>query len=103
MKTKIIYSPRCLEYSQPGHPESPDRVKQSWQCLQKLNYQFVKPQPTSEADILLVHSKDLVKQVKQNLASPAPTARGKSERGGKNTSGGGRKRTNAGADEEDEE
>lgn len=64
-KIKIIYSARCLEYSEPGHPESPDRVRNSYQYLKKLGYKFIKPEPAREADILLVHNQDLVNQVKQ--------------------------------------
>jgi acetoin utilization deacetylase AcuC-like enzyme len=63
---KIIYSPQCLEYGESGHPESPDRVGNSYQYLKKLGYEFIKPEPASETDILLVHSSDLVNQVKEN-------------------------------------
>jgi acetoin utilization deacetylase AcuC-like enzyme len=73
MKTKIIYSPFCLEYFSPSHPEAPARIKNSWQYLQKKGCQFIKAQPAPEADLLLVHSKDLVEQVKQNKFFDADT------------------------------
>ncbi len=66
LKTKIIYSLKCLEYGESGHPESPDRVRNSCQYLKKLGYEFIKPEPASETDILLAHSSDLVNQVKEN-------------------------------------
>jgi acetoin utilization deacetylase AcuC-like enzyme len=60
---KIIFSGKCLEYEQPGHPESPERVFSSYELL-KENYEIICPQPCSEKDLLLVHSKGLLDNVK---------------------------------------
>lgn len=61
---KIIYSDKCLEYSSPGHPESPNRVGKSAAFLKNKGYEFVIPEPCSDKDILLVHDKKLLDLVK---------------------------------------
>ncbi len=58
-KMKVIYSETCLEYSQPGHPESPERVRSSYEHL-KSKYEVVKPEAAAEDDVLAVHTPDLV-------------------------------------------
>lgn len=62
---KIIYSPRCLEYAQPGHPESPSRVRYTYEFLEERGFTFLEPQPCSEQDILLAHSGEMFESVKQ--------------------------------------
>jgi acetoin utilization deacetylase AcuC-like enzyme len=62
---KIFYSPKCLTYSQPGHPESPARTQYSYEYLEKQGYAFSDPQPCTESDILLAHSPDLLESVKK--------------------------------------
>ncbi len=59
---KIIFSEKCLEYSQPGHPESPERVRSTVEHL-KQYYEVVRPTPVDEEDILLVHSQGLIDRV----------------------------------------
>jgi acetoin utilization deacetylase AcuC-like enzyme len=61
---KIIYSPACLEYQDPGHPESPARVEYAAAWLKKKGYKFIGPEPAGEEDLLLVHDKDLINRVK---------------------------------------
>jgi acetoin utilization deacetylase AcuC-like enzyme len=60
---KIIFSKKCLEYSQPGHPESPERVRAIYEYL-KDKFEFVPPGRIEEEDILLVHSETLLESVK---------------------------------------
>lgn len=60
---KIIYSEKCLEYSQAGHPESPRRVSATYEFL-KSKYEFVEPKPADERDLLAVHTESLVGQVR---------------------------------------
>ncbi len=60
---KIVFSQKCLEYSQAGHPESPERVRASYAYL-KDKFEFVHPDEINEADILLVHSQSLLDSVK---------------------------------------
>ena len=59
---KIIFSKRCLEYSQPGHPESPERVRSTFEHLKDF-YEAVEPTPADVADLLLVHTRDLIDRV----------------------------------------
>jgi len=60
---KILFSSKCLEYRQPGHPESPERAGQTHNFL-KGKFDFIEPQLCSENDILLVHSEELLERVK---------------------------------------
>ena len=48
-----------------GHPESAQRVKLSYEFLQKKGYPFYEPSPCFEKDVLAVHTKDLVEKVKK--------------------------------------
>jgi len=60
---KIVFSNKCLEYSQAGHPESPERIRASYAYL-KDKFEFVPPGEIEEGDILLVHSRSLLDSVK---------------------------------------
>ncbi len=55
---KLFFSSQCLDYSQPGHPESPERIKSTFEYLKKEGYHFDKPEACGEEDILRVHSKE---------------------------------------------
>lgn len=59
----LIHSPRCLDYSAVGHPETPYRVRSTVALLQKSNFVWLTPEPCSEADILRVHTPDVLKAV----------------------------------------
>jgi acetoin utilization deacetylase AcuC-like enzyme len=61
---KIFYSPKCLEYSQPGHPESPSRVRSTYEYLNGKGYEFTEPGPCTDGDILLAHTQELLDTVK---------------------------------------
>jgi len=60
---KILFSPKCLEYGEPGHPESPARVSETYDFI-KDKFDFVEPKSCDEEDILRVHSQELMKSVK---------------------------------------
>ncbi len=62
----VIFSPRCLEFDSPGHPESPERVGRTHELLLQKGYEFVEPSPCTEEDLLLVHSPQLVESVREN-------------------------------------
>jgi acetoin utilization deacetylase AcuC-like enzyme len=62
---KIFYSPRCLEYSQSGHPESPARARYTYEYLEKKGLEFAEPSICTEEDILLAHTPKLLDSVKQ--------------------------------------
>lgn len=64
---KIIFSPQCLEYRHPGHPESPERVSKVYELI-KDDFEFIEAKPCEETDILKVHSKEMLRGVK-NLES----------------------------------
>lgn len=59
----LIFSDKCLEYSWPGHIESPKRVKTAIKFL-KTRYQFLEPKTASEDDLLTVHSKEYIDLIK---------------------------------------
>ncbi|MDD2889298.1 MAG: histone deacetylase [bacterium] len=75
---KIIFSPECIKYNSSGHPESPERVKNTYEYLKNMkseqpfaptnmyckHIQFVEPESASDKDILLVHSQGLLNAVK---------------------------------------
>ena len=70
----IIFHPSCIEYGQPGHPESPERVRSSQEYL-KDKFDFVEPSPAKADDILRVHTRAHLSDVQTggfaDLDSPA--------------------------------
>jgi len=72
MKTKIIFSEKCLGYGQ-YHIEGPERVKKAAEILKKLGYEFLEPEPASEDDLLRVHDVDYVWNVKKSLVDDPDT------------------------------
>lgn len=71
---KIIYSPKCLEYGEPGHPESPARVSETFNFI-KSKYDFIEPSLCNEEDILRAHSPELMESVKNEDFFDADTPR----------------------------
>lgn len=63
---KVIFSSQCLQFSTPGHPESPERVTRAQQLLKKEGYEFMEPSPCTEEDLLLVHAPPLIESVRTN-------------------------------------
>ena len=61
---KIIYSSRCLDYCETSHPESPQRVRESFLFLKEKGFEFEEPGFCNDGDLLLVHEKDLIEKVK---------------------------------------
>ncbi len=70
---KIVYSPKCLKYHSFGHPESPERVKKCFDFLKEKKFEFFEPQPAKEEDLLLVHSKRLIDEIKNEKISDLDT------------------------------
>lgn len=64
---KIIWHPKCTEYSAPGHPESPKRLVRAYEFLSDptLGYEFVPAEPAREEDLLRVHSPRHIEDVKK--------------------------------------
>ncbi len=72
MKTKIIFSEKCLGYGQ-WHIEGPERVRKAAEVLKGLGYEFLEPTPASEDDLLKVHNTDYVWNVKKSLVDDPDT------------------------------
>ncbi|MBC7188906.1 histone deacetylase [Candidatus Aerophobetes bacterium] len=62
----LFFSSRCLEYSSPGHPESPERVRRTYEYLSKVGYRFTEAKSCSEEDLLLIHTPEHLRRVKEN-------------------------------------
>lgn len=62
---KIFFSEKCLNYSQPGHPESPARVRSTYYLLKDKGYEFIEPESCSDDDILFAHSSALLESVRK--------------------------------------
>ena len=72
----IIFSSQCLEYGTPLHPESAERVRLAAEYLKgltatdaktsasRVRFDFIKPTPATEDDILKVHSKEHLNRLK---------------------------------------
>ncbi len=60
---RLIFSPKCLEYQELGHPESPERLQKAYEFL-KDRHEFLEPYPASEEDLLRVHTRRLLEAVK---------------------------------------
>lgn len=60
----ILFSSRCLEYSFFGHPESPERVRRTYEHLNKKNYKFVEAKPCKKEELLLIHTPEHLERVK---------------------------------------
>ena len=69
----IVFSAECLEYGERGHPESPERVYITAKLLMKKGFKFVEPEPCREEDILMVHNKSFVENVKKGRLNDMDT------------------------------
>lgn len=68
---KVISSKRCWEYRAYGHPESPERVRRTYEYLTQKGFEIIEPVGCKDSDILLVHSKALLEEVKsENFYEP---------------------------------
>ena len=70
---RIYFSAECLKYHQPGHPESPERVRSIHAYLGEKGFTFIQPQPCSEGDVLRVHSDEHLMAVKTETVFDADT------------------------------
>jgi acetoin utilization deacetylase AcuC-like enzyme len=72
MRTKIVFSEKCLGYG-PWHIEGPDRVRKAKEILSDRGYEFLKPEPASEEDLLRVHESEYLWAVKKGLVEDGDT------------------------------
>jgi len=70
---KAVFSPACLGYSFPGHPESPERVRRIRDALKAAGYGFVAAGPASEKDVLLAHAREHLGRVRSGSYSDPDT------------------------------
>jgi acetoin utilization deacetylase AcuC-like enzyme len=69
----IVHSPRCLEYSAPGHPERPERILTSAAELEESQHTWLVPEPCPEGDILRVHTAAMLRAVQSGHYEDADT------------------------------
>jgi acetoin utilization deacetylase AcuC-like enzyme len=72
MKTKIVYSAKCLGYGT-WHIEGPQRVKIAHDILESKGYEIVKPQPASEDELLSVHDMEYLWNLRKGLVEDPDT------------------------------
>jgi acetoin utilization deacetylase AcuC-like enzyme len=72
MKTKIIFSEKCLNYGF-SHIEGPGRVKIAYEILREKGYEFLTPEPATEEDLLRVHSVEYLEYLKKGLIEDVDT------------------------------
>lgn len=72
MKTKIVFSEKCLNYGS-WHIESPERVRKAYEILKEKGYEFLTPEPASEEDILNVHDSEYVWNLKKGFVEDPDT------------------------------
>ena len=72
MKTKIVFSEKCLNYGG-WHIEGPQRVKMAHEFLKEKKHEFLEPTSASEEDVLRVHDADYVWKLKKGLVEDPDT------------------------------
>jgi len=72
MKTKIIFSEKCLRYGT-WRVEGPQRVKLAHEILKEQGYEFLEPAAASEDDLLRVHDGDYLWNLKKGLVEDSDT------------------------------
>ncbi|MEM2947802.1 MAG: histone deacetylase [Candidatus Bathyarchaeia archaeon] len=72
MKTKIIFSEKCLEYGS-WHIESPQRVRKAYEILKERGYEFITPEPAKEEDLLKVHDLEYIELLRRGAIEDPDT------------------------------
>ncbi len=72
MKKKIVFSEKCLEYGS-WHIESPQRVRKAYEILKERGYEFIKPEPAQEEDLLKVHDQEYIELLKRGAIEDPDT------------------------------
>ena len=73
MRTKIVFSEKCLRYGGAWTVEGPERVRRAAEVLKASGYEFLEPEPASEDGVLLAHDMDYVWAVKKSLVEDPDT------------------------------
>lgn len=61
---KVVFSERCLEYYEPWHPESPNRVNEAQSFLKSKGREFIEPTPASYRDLSKIHTAGYIERIK---------------------------------------
>ena len=72
MKTKIIFSEKCLGYGS-WHIEGPERVRRAYEILKEKGYEFLMPEPASEDAVLRAHDTEYIWNLKKGLVEDTDT------------------------------
>jgi acetoin utilization deacetylase AcuC-like enzyme len=72
VKTKIIFSEKCLDYGF-SHIEGPERVRKAYEVLKQKGYEFLTPEPAPEEAVLKVHDAEYLWNLKKGLVEDADT------------------------------
>lgn len=72
MKTKIVFSEKCLGYGA-WHTEGPERVRKAHGILKAKGYSFLTPDPATEDDLARVHDYDYIWMLKKGMVEDADT------------------------------
>ena len=72
MKTKIVFSEKCLGYG-PWHIEGPQRVKMAHEILKTKGYEFLSPEPAPEEALLKAHDTEYIWRLKKGLVEDPDT------------------------------
>lgn len=72
MKTKIIFSEKCLAYGR-WHIEAPERVKKAYEILKTRGYEFLEPGSASEEDLSRAHDVDYLWNLKKGFVEDPDT------------------------------
>ena len=72
MKTKIVFSEKCLGYGS-WHIEGPERVRKASAILKARGYEFLTPEPATEEDLIRAHDHDYLWLVKKGLVEDGDT------------------------------
>lgn len=72
MRTKIVFSEKCLRYGS-WHVEGPERVRKAHEILSGKGYVFLKPEAASEEDLLSVHDSEYLWAVKKGMVEDGDT------------------------------
>jgi len=72
MKTKIVFSEKCLQYGA-WHVEGPLRLKRAQEILKEKDYEFVEPFYAPEERLLEVHDAEYVCKLKKGVVEDPDT------------------------------
>ena len=63
----LFHDPRCVEYSQPGHPERPARIRNTVPLLEQRHpqWEWREPRLADETEILRAHSSEHLARIRE--------------------------------------